>query len=221
MSIIDKFKDTDIIEVKAAGEGGHGIKMLGEIMAYSGILSDLFVTNMISYGPEQRRGTCNFGDKFSRIGRPASYDVAHPHILIIFNEDSRKKFTLPEYTIKADGLIIYNTSLIETEPVPLSEGIKDGKKAMIPRTDYEAIGVPFTDIAEKIRKETVEKTGKEILVIPANMVSLGSFVGLTELISLDKAIEGMKIAFNDKPQYHEFNIKAIVEGLDYSQKFKK
>ena len=48
-------KETVII----AGFGGQGVLTMGKILAYSGIMQDMEVTWMPSYGPEMRGGTAN------------------------------------------------------------------------------------------------------------------------------------------------------------------
>ena len=48
-------KETIII----AGFGGQGVLTMGKILAYSGIMQDMEVTWMPSYGPEMRGGTAN------------------------------------------------------------------------------------------------------------------------------------------------------------------
>ena len=46
-------------EIIAAGFGGQGVLSMGKILAYAGLIDDLEVTWMPSYGPEQRGGTAN------------------------------------------------------------------------------------------------------------------------------------------------------------------
>ena len=46
-------------EIIIAGFGGQGVLSMGKILAYAGLMDDLEVTWMPSYGPEQRGGTAN------------------------------------------------------------------------------------------------------------------------------------------------------------------
>ena len=46
-------------EIIIAGFGGQGVLSMGKILAYAGLMNDLEVTWMPSYGPEQRGGTAN------------------------------------------------------------------------------------------------------------------------------------------------------------------
>ncbi|MBQ5359151.1 MAG: 2-oxoacid:acceptor oxidoreductase family protein, partial [Alistipes sp.] len=101
-------KETIII----AGFGGQGVLSMGKILAYSGVMQDLEVTWMPSYGPEMRGGTANvtviISDK--RISSPVadSYDTA-----IILNQQSMDKF---ESKVKPGGVLIYDTNGIIAPP---------------------------------------------------------------------------------------------------------
>ena len=94
--IVKIMKETIII----AGFGGQGVLSMGKILAYSGVMQDLEVTWMPSYGPEMRGGTANvtviISDK--RISSPVadSYDTA-----IILNQQSMDKF---ESKVKPGGV---------------------------------------------------------------------------------------------------------------------
>lgn len=46
-------------EIVIAGFGGQGVLSMGKILAYAGLMDNLEVTWMPSYGPEQRGGTAN------------------------------------------------------------------------------------------------------------------------------------------------------------------
>ena len=46
-------------EIIIAGFGGQGVLSMGKILAYSGLMEDLYVTCRRSQGPELRGGTAN------------------------------------------------------------------------------------------------------------------------------------------------------------------
>ena len=101
-------KETIII----AGFGGQGVLSMGKILAYSGIMQDLEVTWMPSYGPEMRGGTANvtviISDK--KISSPIAgvYDTA-----IVLNQQSLDKF---ESKVRPGGVLIYDTNGIVQAP---------------------------------------------------------------------------------------------------------
>lgn len=100
-------------ELIIAGFGGQGVLSMGKILAYSGIMQDMEVTWMPSYGPEMRGGTANvtviLSDK--KISSPilSKYDNA-----IILNQQSMDKF---EPTVKPGGLLLYDPNGITRLPV--------------------------------------------------------------------------------------------------------
>ena len=78
-------------EIIIAGFGGQGVLSMGKIMAYSGVMQDMEVSWMPSYGPEMRGGTANVIVIISndRISSPIikRFDTA-----IILNQQSLDKF---------------------------------------------------------------------------------------------------------------------------------
>ena len=99
-------------EILIAGFGGQGVLSMGKIMAYSGLMQDMEVTWMPSYGPEMRGGTANVTVIISseRISSPVvrKYDTA-----IILNQQSLDKF---EKSVKAGGVLIYDSNGITRHP---------------------------------------------------------------------------------------------------------
>lgn len=91
-------------EIVIAGFGGQGVLSMGKILAYAGLMDNLEVTWMPSYGPEQRGGTANVTVIVSdeRISSPilSTYDIA-----IVLNQPSLDKF---EPKVKPGGILIYD-----------------------------------------------------------------------------------------------------------------
>jgi 2-oxoglutarate ferredoxin oxidoreductase subunit gamma len=142
---------TDII---LAGFGGQGILFAGMVLAYAGMDEGYNVSWLPSYGPEMRGGTANVTVIISdeTIGSPV---VKHPQVAVLFNKPSMEKF---EPLVKPDGLLIYNSSLIDNVPQ---------------RTDITYLPVPANDIAEELGN-----------VKMANMVAVGAMATATRLIPL-------------------------------------
>lgn len=99
-------------EIVIAGFGGQGVLSMGKILAYAGLMNDLEVTWMPSYGPEQRGGTANvtviLSDK--PISSPVldQFDTA-----VILNQQSLDKF---EAKVKPGGTLIYDPYGIHRAP---------------------------------------------------------------------------------------------------------
>ena len=99
-------------EIIIAGFGGQGVLSMGKIMAYSGVMQDMEVSWMPSYGPEMRGGTANVIVILSneRISSPI---IRHFDTGIILNQQSLDKF---EPAIKPGGVLIYDGNGITRHP---------------------------------------------------------------------------------------------------------
>lgn len=136
-----------------AGFGGQGIMSMGMILVYAGMLEGKEVTWMPSYGPEMRGGTANCTVVLS--SEPiASPVIKHPHTLMAMNIPSLHKFS---GMVRENGLILYNSSLIEEGPE---------------RKDVEIFPVPATDLAAELGESR-----------SMNMIVLGAYLTLHQLVS--------------------------------------
>lgn len=149
-------------EIIIAGFGGQGVLSMGKILAYSGLMQNLEVSWMPSYGPEMRGGTANvtviLGD--DTISSPIlhEYDSA-----ILLNQQSVDKF---EHTIKPGGLILYDTNAVFTPPS---------------RKDINIYSVDATNEAVRIDKQK-----------SFNMIVLGAFVKIKPIVAIENVILGLK-----------------------------
>ena len=98
-------------QILIAGFGGQGILFSGKFLAYKGLMEELQVSWLPSYGPEMRGGTanCNVILSDDPVGSPI---ITTPDVLIAMNLPSFEKF-VP--TVKAGGIVIADSSLIETK----------------------------------------------------------------------------------------------------------
>ena len=134
-------------EVIIAGFGGQGIIMAGKLLAQTGMVTEKVVTYMPSYGAEVRGGTANCMVVIADV-QIASPMVSKPDSLIAMNKASLNKFA-PR--IKTGGILIMNSSLIDTKP-QLDKSI-------------EILPVPADEIAVELGNQKA-----------ANMVALGAYL---------------------------------------------
>jgi 2-oxoglutarate ferredoxin oxidoreductase subunit gamma len=174
-------------EIVLAGFGGQGVLLIGKLLSYAGMKKGLEVTWMPAYGPEMRGGTCNCTVVISEkpIGSPMS---KNPHGLIALNLPSLDKF---EDTVRKDGVIIINTSLINRK---------------VKRTDVKVIEVAANEIAIECGSAKA-----------ANMVALGAFLGATKIAELDQVKEIINEAFASKPKLIDVNHKALAAGFELAK----
>ncbi|MGB2601047.1 MAG: 2-oxoacid:acceptor oxidoreductase family protein [Candidatus Omnitrophota bacterium] len=167
-----------------AGFGGQGIMTLGKALAQAGMMKDLHVTWMPSYGAEVRGGTAHAMVRISSepIGSPA---VAVADTAIIMNGPSLDKF---EKRIQEGGLLILNTSMASGD---------------VTRKDIDVVKAPLTDEALKLGNVRV-----------ANMIATGIFAdrkGLFDKETLMKVVETMGSA---RKEIIPVNIKAVERGFE-------
>ena len=149
-------------EVVFAGFGGQGVLLIGQLVAYAGMVEGANVSWMPSYGPEMRGGTANCAVVVSskEVSSPL---VVEPTSLIALNKPSLDKFTP---MVKPGGLIIYNSSLIESPPQ---------------RTDVRVLAVPANEVANELGDIRI-----------ANMVALGAYLATTRVVGCNTVLDAMK-----------------------------
>lgn len=163
-----------------AGFGGQGILLIGQMIAYAGMLEGKEVSWMPSYGPEMRGGTANctviIGDK--PIASPI---ITEAEILVVMNGPSLEKF---ESMLLPGGSLFINRSLIE-------------KKSS--REDVYNYYVDCNEIAKEIGSEKF-----------ANIVMLGAILRKTGVVSMESIEQVMEKMFaGSKAKFLPMNREAL------------
>jgi 2-oxoglutarate ferredoxin oxidoreductase subunit gamma len=151
-----------------AGFGGQGVMLIGQMLAYAGMLEGKEVTWMPSYGPEMRGGTANctviISDK--RINSPV---VTEATAVVVMNLPSLTKF---EGFVKPGGQLFVNTSLVKEKPT---------------RDDIELFNIDANEIAVSLRNDKV-----------SNMVILGAIINKTGMVKTESVEKVMEKLFTGK-----------------------
>jgi len=174
-------------QILIAGFGGQGILFSGKFLAYKGLMEDLQVSWLPSYGPEMRGGTanCNVILSDDPVGSPI---VTQADVLIAMNLPSLQKYV---DSVVPGGQIYVDSSLIS---------------AKVERTDVEVFYIPATQMAKDNGIGTL-----------ANMIIIGhllqhnpelSFEGTDAVVS--------KLVPPKKASLVELNMKALSLGKDYA-----
>ncbi|GHU79924.1 2-oxoglutarate ferredoxin oxidoreductase subunit gamma [Clostridia bacterium] len=168
-----------------AGFGGQGVLLMGQLLSKAGMHENLEVCWMPSYGPEMRGGEANCGVVLA--DEPiGSPLVTEPDVAILMNRPSMDKF---EPTVAAGGTILYNSSLIDREPE---------------RKDVKVFAVPVNDIAVKIGNART-----------ANMVMLGAFNALTNLLPMESLLDALRETLGaGKDHLIPINQQAMAAGAE-------
>ena len=177
-------------EIRIGGFGGQGVLSLGTVLSEMGMRHNYEVSWLPSYGPEMRGGTANCSVKISnkKIGSPL---VANPTILIAMNRPSLDKF---ENDVVSGGLIMYDNSLIDREPV---------------RDDVDVIPIPATKIADELGNTKA-----------ANMVIVGALIAYKDLMSQQVILDSLGDVLKRK-NLVEMNRNAILRGAEFIRNLKK
>ena len=172
-------------EIIIAGFGGQGVLSMGKILAYSGMMQNLEVSWMPSYGPEMRGGTANVTVIISdeRISSPVlnEFDTA-----IILNQQSLDKF---ESMVKPGGILIYDNNGIIRYPS---------------RKDIHIYCIEATSDA-----------AQNDMTKAFNMMVLGSFLKIKPIIEIENIIKGLESSLPSRHHHTiPMNRKAILRGME-------
>ena len=176
-------------EIVVAGFGGQGIMLTGKLLAQTAMKNGREVTYMPTYGAEVRGGTANCMVVVSD-GPIASPLVSKPDSLIVLNKASLNKFA-PR--LKKGGLLIMNSSLIDTKPE------LDGS--------IEVLSIPADELA-------VELGSKKA----ANMVALGAYLQKRNLFGAEAAARALPDVLAKR--YHKtlpLNTEALRKGAEFAK----
>jgi 2-oxoglutarate ferredoxin oxidoreductase subunit gamma len=168
-----------------AGFGGQGVLLMGQLMAYAGMLDGREVSWMPAYGPEMRGGSanCSVVISDSPVGSPKVEDA---DVVIAMNRPSMELF---ESAIVPGGLLLYNSSLIDVKPT---------------RTDIVAVPVACNDIADTLGNSRV-----------ANMVMLGALMERTKPFDTELLVEALRHKLGAKKEkLIPLNRDAIRRGME-------
>ena len=173
-------------QILFAGFGGQGVLFAGKFLAYKGLIEDMQVSWLPSYGPEMRGGTANCSVVLSDspVGSPI---INNPDVLVAMNLPSLQKFV---DTVVPGGTIIIDSTLIE---------------AKVERDDVKVFYVPATQLAKDAGFGSL-----------ANMILTGKVLKECDAVPFEgnlKTLEAFIPA--KKANLIEANCKALQIGYDY------
>jgi 2-oxoglutarate ferredoxin oxidoreductase subunit gamma len=181
----------NVERIVLAGFGGQGILFLGKVLAEVGMRRGLNVSWIPSYGPEMRGGTANCTVVISE--KPiASPLVTVPDTVIAMNRPSVMKFSV---RIKAGGMLMYNSSLIERQEF---------------RDDIRLVEIPASEIADELGNPRV-----------ANLVMAGAYCHFSKMLPQDAAVSMLPDLLPSKrKELNQINIEAFNRGYSFAKEKK-
>ena len=174
-------------QILFAGFGGQGILFSGKFLAYKGLMEDLQVSWLPSYGPEMRGGTanCNVIQSESPVGSPI---ITAPDVLVAMNLPSLQKYV---DTVVPGGQIYVDSALIDVK---------------VERTDVEVFYIPATQMAKD----------NEIATL-ANMIIVGHLLEHNSELDFAGAEAVVnKLVPPKKAALIALNMKALELGKNYT-----
>ncbi|MCM2267496.1 MAG: 2-oxoacid:acceptor oxidoreductase family protein [Elusimicrobiales bacterium] len=172
--------------IRISGFGGQGVISAGVLLAQAGMMEGKEVSFFPAYGAEMRGGTanCSVVVATDQVSTPI---VTAPDTAIVLNEPSLAKF---EPMVKPGGLLIINTSLVNSKPT---------------RKDIKILNVPCNEIAAELGNAKI-----------MNMVAMGAFAAATGAVTVDAIAKALpKVYKKLKPEVIELNVKALKRGAEF------
>ena len=173
-------------QILFAGFGGQGILFSGKFLAYKGLMEDLQVSWLPSYGPEMRGGTANCNVILSEtpVGSPI---ITAPDVLVAMNLPSLQKYV---DTVVPGGQIYVDSALIDVK---------------VERTDVEVFYIPATQMAKDAGFSTL-----------ANMILAGKVLKETDAVTFEGNKETLESFIPAKKAgLIDINCKALQMGYDF------
>ena len=173
-------------QILIAGFGGQGVLFAGKFLAYKGMVEDLNVSRLPSYGPEMRGGTANCSVVLSDmpVGSPI---ITEPDVLVAMNLPSLQKFV---DAVVPGGKIFIDSTLID---------------AKVERTDVEVFYIPATQMAKDAGFATL-----------ANMILMGKVIKETQAVRFDNNLETLQSFIPaKKAKLIDINCQALQAGYDF------
>ena len=173
-------------QILIAGFGGQGILFAGKFLAYKGLMEDLQVSWLPSYGPEMRGGTANCSVILSDspVGSPI---ITTPDVLIAMNLPSLQKYV---DAVAPGGQIYVDSALIDMK---------------VERTDVQVFYIPATALASENGFPTL-----------ANMIIVGKVLretGNYDEASIEATLK--KVISAKRADMLEINKKAMAIGAEF------
>ena len=174
-------------EVIMSGFGGQGLMMIGKLLAYAGLEEGKDVTWLPSYGPEMRGGTANCTVVIA--DKPiGSPLITSPQAAVVMNQPSLEKFAP---MLRKGGVLVVNSSMIAVNS---------------DRTDLRSFRIKANDVATELGSRR-----------SANLVMLGAYIGLDEVVSHQTLLKAIKKTFASKQQFVEVNCKTFMKGYQLAR----
>jgi 2-oxoglutarate ferredoxin oxidoreductase subunit gamma len=171
-------------EIRITGFGGQGVVLSGYIIGRAcAVHAGQHATMIQSFGPEARGSACS-ATLVVMDTRVLYPYIRRPDVFVVMSAEGYEKY---RDEFKDDGILVHEKDLVR------DPAVKDGQSAY---------GVPSTRIAETLGRTIVQ-----------NIVMLGFFTAVTQIVPRDKMREAVKASV--PPGTEDLNLKAFDAGCAY------
>jgi 2-oxoglutarate ferredoxin oxidoreductase subunit gamma len=174
-------------EVIMSGFGGQGLMSIGKLLALAGLDEGKEVTWLPSYGPEMRGGTANCTVVVADAPIGSPL-ISTPKAAVVMNQPSLEKFAP---SLRKGGLLVVNSSMI-----PIRSD----------RTDITSFRIRANHIAMDAGNKRA-----------ANLVMLGAYLGLDEIVSCASLVKAIKKTFASKKKFIDVNCRCFMKGYELAR----
>jgi 2-oxoglutarate ferredoxin oxidoreductase subunit gamma len=176
------------------GHGGQGVLDLGNFLSYDAMLQGQRTAYTPSYGPETRGGKvrCYVVTSDQEIDSPIVDEI---DFLVAMNNPSMDF----ENVVKPKGMLLMNMSLIDRVPT---------------RDDLQVIGIPATDIADKMKDQGYALSDTRVL---QNSVAYGAVLASLGIPFDEKETRAVleHVYQGSKAKFVPANLAAVKNGYEF------
>jgi 2-oxoglutarate ferredoxin oxidoreductase subunit gamma len=172
-------------EIRITGYGGQGVVLAGYVIGRACAVNAGKHATMIQSFGPEARGSACSATLTIKDDEVLYPYIGRPDVFIVMSAEGYTKFG---DELKDDGILIYEKDLVKPR-------FKDGQRTY---------GIESTRIAESLGRKLVQ-----------NIVMLGFFAAVTEIVSVEHMREAVKASV--PPGTEELNLKAFDAGWTYYQ----
>ncbi len=178
----------EAVRIAIAGEGGQGVQSVAMILTEAAALDGKEFLYIPNFGVEQRGGV---SIAFVQIGdqKIGAPKFKTGDIVIALSDRAVRRMDMH---VGSETLFIYDASI---------KGVEDD----LPKNAKKIIAIP-----------ALETANKELHPRVFNVLIMGAVIGVTKVVSLEKAKEAIEkmlgYKFEQNPELRELNFKALERG---------
>ncbi len=172
-------------EIRITGFGGQGVVLSGHIIGHACAVNADQHATMIQSFGPEARGSACSTTLAVSESEVLYPYITRPDIFVVMSAEGYEKY---RDELKEEGTLIYETDLVKAD-------LKPGQPSF---------GCPSTRIAEKLGRTIVQ-----------NIVMLGFFAAVTEIVPIDAMREAVRHSV--PPGTEQLNLRAFDAGVEYYQ----